>query len=141
MVLKRRDLNPYYRRETTNCVRTMDCHPESPSPTKRNRQNDFDLLSATEHHQKIRSLGPRLAPTWHPFGTAFDLIAIASKLPSGSRPDIYFGRGPAVPSRRENVKLKTIEGRRRLHQSFATKDSTQMARCSLNSIANLSNRF
>ena len=40
--------------------------------------------------------------------------------------DVYFGRGRAVLSWRENVKLKTIEGRRRLHQSFAAKGSTQM---------------
>src|SRR5215467_7589139 len=40
--------------------------------------------------------------------------------------DVYFGRGQAVLSWRENVKLKTIEGRRRLHQSFAAKGSTQM---------------
>jgi len=40
--------------------------------------------------------------------------------------DVYFGRGPAILLRRENVKLKTIEGRRRLHHSFAAKGSTQM---------------
>ena len=40
--------------------------------------------------------------------------------------DVYFGRGPKVLSWRENVKLKTIEGRRRLHHSFAAKASTQM---------------
>ena len=40
--------------------------------------------------------------------------------------DVYFGRGPAVLSWRENVKLKTIEDRRRLHHSFAAKGSTQM---------------
>jgi len=39
--------------------------------------------------------------------------------------DVYFGRGPAVLSRRENVKLKTIEGRRRLHL-LAAKTSIQM---------------
>ena len=39
--------------------------------------------------------------------------------------DVYFGRGPAILSRRENVKLKTIEGRRRLHH-LAAKTSTQM---------------
>jgi hypothetical protein len=39
---------------------------------------------------------------------------------------VYFGRGPTILSRRENVKLKTIEGRRRLHHSFAAKGSTQM---------------
>ena len=40
--------------------------------------------------------------------------------------DVYFGRGPTILSRRENVKLKTIEGRRRLHHSIAAKASTQM---------------
>ena len=40
--------------------------------------------------------------------------------------DVYFGRGPAVLSWRENVKLKTIEDRRRLHHSFTAKGSTQM---------------
>ena len=30
--------------------------------------------------------------------------------------DVYFGRGPAILKRRENIKLKTIEQRRRLHQ-------------------------
>ena len=39
--------------------------------------------------------------------------------------DVYFGRGPAILSRRENVKLKTIEGRRRMHH-LAAKTSTQM---------------
>ena len=40
--------------------------------------------------------------------------------------DVYFGRGPTILSRRENVKLKTIEDRRRLHHSTAAKGSTQM---------------
>src|SRR5262249_451125 len=39
--------------------------------------------------------------------------------------DVYLGRGPAVLSRREKVKLKTIEGRRRLHL-LAANGSTQM---------------
>jgi hypothetical protein len=39
--------------------------------------------------------------------------------------DIYFGSGPAVLTWRENVKLKTIEGRRWLHHSFAAKPSTR----------------
>ena len=38
---------------------------------------------------------------------------------------VYLGRGPAVLSRREKVKLKTIEGRRRLHL-LAANGSTQM---------------
>ncbi len=42
--------------------------------------------------------------------------------------DVYFGRGPTILSWRENVKLKTIEARRRLHHSFAAKGSTQMDR-------------
>jgi len=40
--------------------------------------------------------------------------------------DVYLGRGPTILSWRENVKLKTIEGRRRLHHSVAAKASTQM---------------
>ena len=40
--------------------------------------------------------------------------------------DVYFGRGPTILSWRENVKLKTIEGRRQLHHSVAAKASTQM---------------
>jgi putative transposase len=39
--------------------------------------------------------------------------------------DVYFGRAQTVLSRRENIKLKTIELRRRLHP-FAAKTSTQM---------------
>jgi putative transposase len=39
--------------------------------------------------------------------------------------DVYFGRAQAILTRRENIKLKTIELRRRLHQSSAT-TSTQM---------------
>ena len=31
-------------------------------------------------------------------------------------PDVYFGRGPAMLKRRETIKRKTIEERRRLHQ-------------------------
>ena len=30
--------------------------------------------------------------------------------------DVYFGRGPAILKRRETIKRKTIEQRRRLHQ-------------------------
>ena len=30
--------------------------------------------------------------------------------------DVYFGRGQAILKRRENIKRKTIEQRRRLHQ-------------------------
>jgi putative transposase len=30
--------------------------------------------------------------------------------------DIHFGRGPTILTRRQNIKLKTIELRRRLHQ-------------------------
>ena len=40
--------------------------------------------------------------------------------------DVYFGRGQTILSRRENVKLKTIELRRRLHQQNAAETSTQM---------------
>jgi hypothetical protein len=39
--------------------------------------------------------------------------------------DVYFGRAQTILTRRENIKLKTIELRRRLHQSAAT-ISTQM---------------
>src|SRR3974390_521074 len=39
--------------------------------------------------------------------------------------DVYFGRGPAILSRRENVKLKTIEGRRQVHNSFPRKAFTK----------------
>jgi len=34
---------------------------------------------------------------------------------------------PTALSPRENVKLKTIEGRRRLHHAFAAKTSTHMS--------------
>ena len=30
--------------------------------------------------------------------------------------DVYFGRGPAILKRRQTIKRKTIEQRRRLHQ-------------------------
>ena len=40
--------------------------------------------------------------------------------------DVYFGRGQAILTRRENTKLKTIELRRRLHRSPAVTTSTQM---------------
>jgi hypothetical protein len=40
--------------------------------------------------------------------------------------DVYFGRAQTVLSWRENIKLKTIELRRRLHHPFAAKPSTQM---------------
>jgi putative transposase len=40
--------------------------------------------------------------------------------------DVYFGRAQTVLSWRENIKLKTIELRRRLHHPFAAKTSTQM---------------
>jgi transposase InsO family protein len=33
--------------------------------------------------------------------------------------DVYFGRGHAILTRRENIKLKTIELRRRLHHASA----------------------
>jgi putative transposase len=32
---------------------------------------------------------------------------------------VYFGRGQAILNRRENIKRKTIEQRRRLHQQVA----------------------
>ena len=40
--------------------------------------------------------------------------------------DVYFGRGQTILTRRKNIKLKTIELRRRLHHSSAVKTSTQM---------------
>ena len=40
--------------------------------------------------------------------------------------DVYFGRGQTILTRRENIKLKTIELRRRLHHAFAATTSTQM---------------
>ena len=40
--------------------------------------------------------------------------------------DIYFGRGRTILTRRENIKLKTIELRRRLHHQSAATTSTQM---------------
>jgi putative transposase len=33
--------------------------------------------------------------------------------------DVYFGRGESILTRRENIKLKTIELRRRLHHASA----------------------
>ncbi len=38
----------------------------------------------------------------------------------------YFGRGQTILTRRENIKLKTIELRRRLHHASAAATSTQM---------------
>ena len=40
--------------------------------------------------------------------------------------DVYFGRGQTILARRENIKLKTIELRRRLHHQTAASTSTQM---------------
>jgi putative transposase len=40
--------------------------------------------------------------------------------------DVYFGRGQTILTRRETIKLKTIELRRRLHRSPAVTTSTQM---------------
>ena len=40
--------------------------------------------------------------------------------------DVYFGRGQTILTRRDNIKLKTIELRRRLHRSPAVTTSTQM---------------
>ena len=40
--------------------------------------------------------------------------------------DVYFGRGQTILTRRENIKLKTIELRRRLHHASAASSSTQM---------------
>jgi len=40
--------------------------------------------------------------------------------------DVYFGRGQTILTRRENIKLKTIELRRRLHHQSAAIPSTQM---------------
>jgi len=42
--------------------------------------------------------------------------------------DVYFGRGQTILSRREKVKLKTIELRRRLHHASAAQTSTLMDR-------------
>jgi hypothetical protein len=41
-------------------------------------------------------------------------------------PDVYFGRAQAILIRRENIKLKTTELRRRLHHQSAATTSTQM---------------
>src|SRR6266851_10324151 len=40
--------------------------------------------------------------------------------------DVYFGRGQTILTRRENIKLNTIELRRRLHHQTAATASTQM---------------
>ena len=40
--------------------------------------------------------------------------------------DVYFGRGQTILTRRENIKLTTIELRRRLHHAPAATASTQM---------------
>ena len=40
--------------------------------------------------------------------------------------DVYFGRPHTILTRRENIKLKTIELRRRLHHQSAATTSTQM---------------
>src|ERR1700693_797336 len=40
--------------------------------------------------------------------------------------DVYFGRGQTILTRREKIKLKTIELRRRLHHQTAASTSTQM---------------
>jgi putative transposase len=40
--------------------------------------------------------------------------------------DVYFGRGQTILTRRENIKLTTIELRRRLNHQSAASTSTQM---------------
>lgn len=40
--------------------------------------------------------------------------------------DVYFGRAQAILTRREDIKLKTIELRRRLHLQSVATTSTQM---------------
>lgn len=40
--------------------------------------------------------------------------------------DVYFGRSQTILPRRENIKLTTIELRRRLHHQSAASTSTQM---------------
>jgi len=40
--------------------------------------------------------------------------------------NVYFGRSQTILTRRKNIKLKTIELRRRLHHPFAAKTSTHM---------------
>ena len=40
--------------------------------------------------------------------------------------DVYFARAQAILTRRETIKLKTIELRRRLHHQSAATTSTQM---------------
>jgi hypothetical protein len=52
--------------------------------------------------------------------------------------DVFFGRGQTILTRRQNIKLKTIELRRRLHHASAASTSTLMGQLSLNSIAKLS---
>ena len=42
------------------------------------------------------------------------------------RSHVYFGRGQTILTRRENIKLKSIELRRRLHHQSAATTSTQM---------------
>jgi hypothetical protein len=39
--------------------------------------------------------------------------------------DVYFGRAQTILTRRENIKLKTVELRRRLHHQSAAITSTQ----------------
>ena len=53
--------------------------------------------------------------------------------------DMYFGRGQTILTRRENIKLKKIELRRRLHRRQPQLQH-RWTRSSLNSVANLSNR-
>ena len=55
--------------------------------------------------------------------------------------DVYSGRAKTVLTRRENIKLKTIELRRRLHHQTAASTSSRWTRSSLRSIANLSKKF
>ena len=55
--------------------------------------------------------------------------------------DVYFGRGQTILTRRDNIKLKTIELRRRCIGHLQSQLQLRWTKSSLNSIANLSKRF
>jgi transposase InsO family protein len=107
---------------------SMACPIPGASPITDDPRQDRALSSLDEKSDSIRALllPGQLEARLAEFVAYYNTRRYHESLSNLTAADIYFGRGHAILSRRENTKLKTIELRRRLHQQSAASTSTPM---------------
>src|SRR5467141_2016686 len=104
----------------------MGCVPfnSAVSPIRKNSTNVESTLEIERYHRSMKNrillenyyLPGQLEQSIEEFVEYYNNSRYHESLDNLTPVDVYFGRGQAILKRREKIKRKTIEQRRRLHQ-------------------------